>query len=442
MPREAQVNRHLASCLVVVLAIIPMLAVARTQERNMVYGNDPEGKSRKPIRRVAPPIDPAPTEITYASWNVENLFDFEDNPHSPGDNQYTPRGWTHWYIYRYVKKIANIAEIISEMEPDIIVLCEVENRRVLEDLCDVLEDKYNWPMPYIIHKESPDFRGIDVAVLSRYKPTLVTWVKNGGHTRLSPMVDFDIGGRPLTIIGNHWKSRLGGKDESDKARAGNAQRVRKSYLHVLGVDPSRAILASGDFNDNYDDAAPMIHGGFSTNISEVLEGGTNLFCLSTLLKPEDRGTFYYSQSRTWFSFDTINVSRGLLQKGEPASPWYVATRTYRVYKTAKQTMETNNIPFPFRRVGTPTGHKIMNGYSDHFPVIVKIRARDDYIPNQAPSAESVQSDTNALVAIASMMQESVASGNIEATKQQATDPVAGASEVINAETKPNAAITQ
>lgn len=361
---------------VIAILLLGLSAVADTEESNIVLGNDPEGLSRKPLRITLPAWDTNATEVTVAAWNVENLYDYEDDPETKGDNSFTPRGWTHWYIYRYIEKLEHVAEIISEMEPDVVVLSEVENRRVVDDLCDVLSDEYQWPMPYVVHTNSQDSSALDVAIIARYKPSKPKWIENPESGKAFPMVDFKVGGRKFTVIGCRWEERIGGmeKNEAERLRCVDAGLVRDAYLRKLKRDPNAAIIVAGDFNDEVGDASRLEHAGFLTNAADVIDGGTNLLAMS--FADATDGTFYYSQSKTWFTFDGVNVSRGLLPEVESGSPWYVATNSYAIYKTAKQCMETNNVPYPYRRVGTPTGHRIMNGYSDHFPVVFKIKARE------------------------------------------------------------------
>ena len=105
--------------------------------------------------------------IVVAQWNAENFYDFEDDPATTGDDAYIPAGWTRWTEYRYRLKLTNIAEVVSHMKPDILCLEEIENKRVLEDLQEVLENVFKWPMKYSVHRDSTDPRGLDCTMLSR-----------------------------------------------------------------------------------------------------------------------------------------------------------------------------------------------------------------------------------------------------------------------------------
>ncbi len=109
----------------------------------------------------ADPEDPSVNRVAF--YNVENLFDLEDEP-IKNDEEFTPTGRNKWDKARYDKKINNLAKVIHYMgQPGILGLCEVENPVVLKDLVgneQILSANYG-----ILHQDSPDFRGIDVALL-------------------------------------------------------------------------------------------------------------------------------------------------------------------------------------------------------------------------------------------------------------------------------------
>lgn len=317
-----------------------------------------------------------PEQIVVAQWNAENFYDTEDDPASAGDDSYTSR-WAGWTDARYRLKLTNIADVVSRMKPDILCIEEVENRRVLDDLREVLENVFGWPMEYVVHKDSRDPRGLDCAILSRFKTGRVKWINSISGLHESPCAEFRLGGDTLTIIGNHWKSRTGNSKISAAKREVQADKVREEYLRRLEANPAAAIIVTGDFNDDMEDKVPLEAAQFRTNITEVLEGGDSLFCLSALLPQEQRGTFFYSQAKSWHSFDTINVSRGLLPGGEPSSGWVADFATYRIYAEDGMRMGEYGAPYPMRRGNTHgrDGHTFYLGYSDHFPVMVTLRRR-------------------------------------------------------------------
>src|SRR5690606_11655853 len=172
---------------------------------------------------------------TIAFYNVENLFDYEDDPMTFDDDR-TPEGKDRWTRDIYEAKLANMAKVISEigadvtgMTPAIIGVCEVENRRVLEDLLNqapLAKKDYG-----IVHFDSPDRRGIDVALLYQKKLFIPTHKKayeleiyddqdrsKRIYTRDQLLVSGMLDGEKISIIVNHWPSRSGGEERSRPKR--------------------------------------------------------------------------------------------------------------------------------------------------------------------------------------------------------------------------------
>ena len=134
---------------------------------------------------------------------------------------------------------------------------------VLRDLCEVLDKVYHYPMPNVMHRDSTDFRGIDVAILSRIKPAQVTWIRPGTGLRDSVAADFKVGPGRFTVIGNHWKSRWGDKKQSDATRSFMASKVRAHWSYLLGKDPAAAIIV------NFRNSSLSSESGFTERSSEA-----------------------------------------------------------------------------------------------------------------------------------------------------------------------------
>lgn len=310
-----------------------------------------------------------------ASWNVENLYDTEDDPANEGDDAYTPDGWVRWSKARYALKLEHLAEIIAKMKPDVLCLSEIENRRVLEDLRRTLKEKQSYDLPVILHREGRDPRGIDVAMLSRHAAVATNWLPNA--TRETLACDFEIGGRRLTVLANHWKSQTGKKEENDEIRRKDATAVRRFLDERLAANSAAAIIVAGDFNDQV--TSPIMTGTakFVMDKRKVLvdKQGMLLFNLSGNLPAKERGTYWYNAGKTWNSFDSISVTRGMLPEAEPPSAWRVREDTYRIFKTPAQ-LDEDGYPLPFRFVRSKAkGNAFKTGYSDHFPVMVELEAR-------------------------------------------------------------------
>ena len=310
----------------------------------------------------------APGEVVVAFWNVENLFDTDDDPANEGDDEYLPaRGWTP---ERYQRKLDHLALVIAAVGPHALGLAEVENRRVLEDL---FARPPLAPLGYrIVHRDSPDKRGIDLALAYRAPFALVADDAVHLHpidkpgtlpTRGVLEVPLAIAGQTLTVLVNHWPSRGGDRDGAFRAVAG---RVVRGLVHRIGDDAD--VLVIGDFNDDPFDASITTALGAVRSRNAVLNRRDQkaLFNASwPLLGRTDEGTLYYNRDWVWNVFDQVIVSRGLLA---PAGFELVAdsVQTY-----APDTVrDEHRRPRFFRRVRDGW----TEGYSDHFLVFARLRA--------------------------------------------------------------------
>ena len=202
---------------------------------------------------------------TIAFYNLENLFDTINDP-SKNDEASPMMGIKKNKTYVYRKKISNMARVLSEIgvdeannSPVIIGVAEAENRKVLEDLVntDYLKDKQYG----IIQYDSPDERGIDVALLyqqNHFKPIhheafeLRLWDEFGirVYTRDQLLVTGYLEDELIHIIVNHWPSRRGGEEKS------RYKREKAAYLNTQIIDkiklsePNPKIIIMGDLNDD------------------------------------------------------------------------------------------------------------------------------------------------------------------------------------------------
>lgn len=328
------------------------------------------------------------SRITVAFWNVENLLDVEDAPidrrpdkvrRSLGvgtaDNEV--RGWTQPVLDR---KIAQLASVIGRLDagggPDILGVCEVENRHVLDLLAAAL-------MPTgrryaVVHADTHDHRGIDVAFL--YDPAVVS-VEPGGvfshyvvkrtATRDLLQVNFrDTRGRLLVCVGNHWPSRLGGRFESEPFRIIAAETL--AYFHERIVEihgRDVAVLAMGDFNDEPWDRSIAEHTRSERTRAKVTRATAPSFL--NLMWPAGgalQGTHFHDNRPG--VLDQFLVSRGLLTG---RSGYTVQVEQTEVVMLP-DTVTTGVYPQP-RRHGRPgkAGSYDPDGFSDHFPVVCRLR---------------------------------------------------------------------
>ena len=210
-------------------------------------------------------------EYSILFYNTENLFDTADDIKTM-DEEFTPEGTRHWTSNRLTKKINDISKVILIASgwnpPQLIALCEVENKYVLEKL---INETPLQSIPYkIIHKESPDSRGIDVALLFNVKeffPIEYQYIplksnENVIKTREILYVSGILNQTDtIHLFINHWPSRYSGLLESQPMRNLAAQTLRKhvDLLQSKYVEPK--IIIIGDFNDQPTDESISIHLG-------------------------------------------------------------------------------------------------------------------------------------------------------------------------------------
>jgi endonuclease/exonuclease/phosphatase family metal-dependent hydrolase len=319
----------------------------------------------------------APREVTLVHWNVENLFDNDDDPASKGDDPYTERGWEHWTTNLYRLKLDHLAELLIKMDGDIVSVCEVENRRVLEDLNQAIAAKGGRPYTSLVQRDSSDERGIDTAILSRFAPVTNRWLRPIAGQRDVVIADFLVGGQPLTVLANHWKSHFGPKKESEDTRRAEAAAVRKELDAILSSNRTAAVIMMGDFNDDFTRPSLVEVARALTNVAEVGadKTGLALFDLHATLPADQAGTLYYRKGKYWDSFDSICVSRAMVDaKDAGYRGWRVKSGTYGVFRDPRHLSE-EKWPKPFRRSydpqdDDPARRGYIEGFSDHFPVRV------------------------------------------------------------------------
>ena len=208
-------------------------------------------------------------------YNVENLFDTADDP-STADDEFTPRGKKHWTKAKYTDKLLKIAEVIDSVGdkelPCIVGLAEVENRWVLEDLTQktaLADGNYG-----IVHQDSPDRRGIDVALL--YRKDCFELLE-ADFLRLSFPEDTTIRTRDILYASGvldsdtlhffvcHFPSMIGGEKQSEWRRERAASTVRHKVDSLLAVQSRAGIVIMGDLNGKANTPAQNVLGTKSSD---------------------------------------------------------------------------------------------------------------------------------------------------------------------------------
>ena len=204
-------------------------------------------------------------------YNLENLYDTVNDPNKQ-DEEFLPEGVNQWNTEKYLSKLHNMAYAISTIGTDysddgvaVLGVSEIENRKVLEDLVNQPEIKdRNYQ---IVHFDSPDRRGVDVALLYNPKyfqvtdakvfPTVVYITDDKGMsvpdtgfiTRDQLLVSGIFDGEPMHFIVMHWPSRYGGEKRSLPGRVSAANLCRHITESLLADDPNAKVIMMGDFND-------------------------------------------------------------------------------------------------------------------------------------------------------------------------------------------------
>ena len=311
---------------------------------------------------------------TVAFYNVENLFDTLDDTLTFDDDR-TALGKDRWTEERYRRKIDNIAKVLSDIgseetkkSPAIIGLCEIENRTVLEDLiAHPLLKSNNYG---IIHFDSPDERGIDVALLYQKKDflplnaqprkLLIYDAEKRDYTRDQLVVNGLLNGDELYFLVNHWPSRSGGEAKSSYKREKAALLNKRIIDSIFRLDPKARIIGMGDFNDDPTNKSFKKFLQTKSEIRDLKE--KELYNPMELMLKKGKGTLAYRDS--WNLFDQIYLSERLVAKNYEGFQFYKAGIFNPPYLIT-QTGQYKGYPL---RTYSSSGYE--PGYSDHFPVYV------------------------------------------------------------------------
>lgn len=311
--------------------------------------------------------------VTVAFYNLENLFDTLDTP-DKNDFEFTPEGSYKWDSEKYNSKQEKISYVISQIgadltktAPAIIGVSEIENRAVLEDLVKMPSiEKYNYE---IVHYESPDRRGIDVALL--YQPALFKVTNTRSATlKIEGMDDFftrdqlvvsgELDGEQIHFIVNHWPSRSGGEKRSKPLRNAAADLTRSLTDSIMNADDNAKIIIMGDLNDDPSNESLLKHLKAKKSIKGTKEG--ELYNAMYPLFQQGIGSLAYRDQ--WNLFDQIIVSYPLL--GDDKSTF----KLFKTYIFNKDFLKQESGRYKGYPLRTHAGGVYRNGYSDHFPAYI------------------------------------------------------------------------
>ena len=307
-------------------------------------------------------------------YNVENLFDYFDDS-TTMDEEFLPNQGRYWTKERYGQKQQKIAKTIIALggweAPELIGLCEIENRYVLTTLTQFTALKsagYE-----IIHKDSQDRRGIDVAAI--YRPDRFELINYEYYTLNFPFDPESKTRDILHVIGklpnqdtlhyfvNHWPSKFGGEFETAPKRNFAARLVRSKVDSILAISPEASIVITGDFNDEPEAESMTTELGVQGSLDEVNSNDQ----LYNLMYPIRHLTGTHSFENEWSIIDQFVVSGNLMDPDSQTS----------IYKS---TPIIGDLDFlivtgatgatrPFR---TYQGPKYLGGFSDHLPILIDL----------------------------------------------------------------------
>jgi len=301
---------------------------------------------------------------TIAFYNIENFFDVYDDEVTR-DNDMLITSEKKWSIKRYKNKLRKIGYVISNIgkketkrHPAIVGLAEVENEAVLSDLVTSKHLKaYNYSF---VHYNSPDERGIDVALLydetvfkvaysKTFTVNLLSQEGEVDHTRDILLVSGLFNGLELHVVVNHWPSRRTGDIETEHKRLKASRKVTDIISELKEKSPKAKVIVMGDFNDDPE----------SKSI-KALELSHKLYNPMRTLLSQDRGTTSYNQK--WNLFDQFLITHNFFERKKNVLR-YINANIFDENFLKEQDGKYKGSPYR-----TYVGKRYKGGYSDHFPV--------------------------------------------------------------------------
>lgn len=317
-------------------------------------------------------------ESNIGFWNVENLFEQENDPNRPPELQNKLAGeLAGWTAAIRNQKIQNLASIINQMfngqGPDLLGVCEVENEAIVQRLANQI----NIPgRTYdVVTHNSPDARGIDVSfifdknTLQAANPSHQVVIKRTA-TRDLFWCTFTVTAtnREFVAIANHWPARSAGQYESEPFRMLTGETLSFVVSDLLANNPNLPILAMGDFNDE----------PFNRSMQEYLLGTRDpglvkasplarlLNLMWPLMQGDDPGTYLFSS--TWNMLDQFLVSKVFIKN---TSKVKVVDGSTAMFKPP-QLRGPAGAAKKYGRPSKPSSFD-QTGFSDHYPIVMKIK---------------------------------------------------------------------
>jgi len=308
--------------------------------------------------------------IKIAFYNVENLFDTEDDLTNAGDDEFTSDGKLNWTNEKYRKKLSMLTEVIAAMGyPEIVGLAEVENKDVLDDwvaLSAMQNKDYQ-----VAHLESNDYRGIDASLIFRASAFKVLRVEDhvisfpddpDYRTRDIFMVKGTLENQDtIHLFVNHFPSRRGGQERSEPKRVLVASQLNSLIENTFEMDADAKVIVMGDFNDE----------PFNKSMAETLgatkEKSTQAEVLyNTMWQLTEQGIGSNKYRGNWQMLDQIILSGKLLDD----QGYQYIPQSAQVFNKDWLLQQSGDYKgYPDR---TYAGENYLGGYSDHLPVMIEL----------------------------------------------------------------------
>ncbi len=304
--------------------------------------------------------------LVIASYNVENFFDDVENGYEYKDYSQKTSNYSRAF---FLKKIENIKKVLTDLNPDIIGLQEIETKRAIEQLFNNIKD-LNYKCFVIADK--PQFSIVKTALISKYKIIKAIGYKTIPDVRNILLAEILVNKDTLRIFVNHWKSKIAPESERIKI----AKIHRKILDSLFNINPKMKVISLGDFNTNVNDNESDVIEGNAFNykpivgLREFLTKDNYLYDLWKEVRYDEVGSHYFKNK--WGTLDHILISQSLLDTN---STIFYIKNSFNVFKA--HYLLFNGIPYRWQVEfeGNFTVH-LGKGFSDHLPIYAKFKLKN------------------------------------------------------------------
>jgi len=321
--------------------------------------------------------------LTLMTWNVQNLFDGLDNGFEY-DEFLNSAGWS---TEKYKGRVNTVSEAVGSVKPppDIIMFQEIESLAILKDIAKSLSGGYEYS-----HFAKNPGASLGLGILSRLplvEPKTHS-ISINGETIPRPVLETRIQAeREFIVFVCHWKSKLGGDDNTESTRRASARVILRRIRELWEKEPDIGIIVAGDLNENHNEfyrrnaetvCALLPDDPYSAQLAGVTQKdfivlGKNkppepvyfpqetIVLFSAWMQDVEKGSYYFRND--WETIDHFLVSEQFF-KNEGWSFEKAAPADFSPFANAR------GIPVPYNiRTGA--------GLSDHLPLLLTLKMKKD-----------------------------------------------------------------